>query len=147
MHLKLSSAKMAAILSWGRWVDVMKGLLLQMSYQLFFPGQNRYHFADGIFRCIFLNENVWIFIKISLNFVPKGSMNNIPAMVQIMAWRRIGDKPFFLKQCLPDSLMHICGFRGRWAKTPSADTKFGMFFSGISSYNEPVKHVRELHWL
>ena len=60
------------------------------------PRQNRRHFADDIFKCIFLNENVWILIKISLKFVPKGSINNyIPALVQIMAWCRAGDKPLF----------------------------------------------------
>ena len=32
-------------------------------------------------------------IKISLKFVPKGPINNIPALVQIMAWGRPGDKP------------------------------------------------------
>ena len=57
------------------------------------PRQNGRHFADDIFKCIFLNENVWISIKISLKFVPKGPINNIPALVQIMAWRRTGDKP------------------------------------------------------
>ena len=57
------------------------------------PRQNGRHFADDIFKCIFLNENVWIPIKISLKFVPKGPINNIPALVQIMAWRRPGDKP------------------------------------------------------
>ena len=57
------------------------------------PRRNRRHFTDDIFKCIFLNENVWILIKISLKFVPKGPINNIPALVQIMAWRRPGDKP------------------------------------------------------
>ena len=57
------------------------------------PRQNRGHFADDIFKCIFLNKNVWIAIKISLKFVPKGPVNNIPALVQIKAWRRPGDKP------------------------------------------------------
>ena len=47
-------------------------------------------FADDIFKRIFLNENVWISIKISLKFVPKGPIDNIPALVQIMAWRRPG---------------------------------------------------------
>ena len=28
-----------------------------------------------------------------MNFVPKGPIDNIPALVQIMAWRRPGDKP------------------------------------------------------
>ena len=32
-------------------------------------------------------------IKISLTFVPKGQINNIPALVHIMAWRHPGDKP------------------------------------------------------
>ena len=57
------------------------------------PRQNGRHFADDIFKCIFLNENVSIAIKISLKFVPKGPINNIPSLVQIMAWRRPGDKP------------------------------------------------------
>ena len=34
-----------------------------------------------IFKCIFLNENVLISITISLKFVPKGQINNIPALV------------------------------------------------------------------
>ena len=46
-----------------------------------------------MYECIFLNENVRISINISIKFVPKGSINNIPALVQIMAWRPTGDKP------------------------------------------------------
>ena len=57
------------------------------------PRQNGHHFADGSFKCIFLNENVLISIKVSMKFIPKGPINNIPALVQIMAWRRPGDKP------------------------------------------------------
>ena len=49
--------------------------------------------ADGIFKCIFLNENVRIFIQISLKFVPKGSIDNKPALVQVLVWRWTGDKP------------------------------------------------------
>ena len=59
------------------------------------PRQNGGHFPDDIIKCIFLNENVWISITNSLKFVPKGPINNIPALVQIMAWRRPGDKPLF----------------------------------------------------
>ena len=57
------------------------------------PRQQGRHFPDDILKCIFLNENTWISIKISLKFVPKGPINNIPALVQIMAWRRPGPKP------------------------------------------------------
>ena len=48
---------------------------------------------DDIFKCIFLNENVYT--EISLKFVPKGPDNNITALVQIMAWRRTDDEPLF----------------------------------------------------
>ena len=44
------------------------------------PRQNGRHFADDIYKCIFLNENVWISIKISLKFVLRGSINNIPVV-------------------------------------------------------------------
>ena len=47
----------------------------------------------------FLNENARISVKISLKFVPKVRINNIPALVQTMAWRRPGDKP------LPEPMM------------------------------------------
>ena len=39
------------------------------------------------------NENVWISINISLKFVPRGPINNIPTLLRVMAWRRPGDKP------------------------------------------------------
>ena len=57
------------------------------------PRQNCRHSADEIFKCSFLNDNVLIWIKISLKFVPGCPINNIPALVQIMAWRWPGDKP------------------------------------------------------
>ena len=36
---------------------------------------------DNIYKCIFLNENAWIPIKISLKFVPNGLIYNILALV------------------------------------------------------------------
>ena len=71
------------------------------------PRQNGSHLSDDIFKCIFLNENVWISLKISLKFVPNVPINNIPALVLIMAWRRLGDKP--LSEPMMVSLpTHIC---------------------------------------
>ena len=52
------------------------------------PRQNAHHFADDTFNRIFLKENVIISIRISLKFVPKSPIDNIPALFQIMAWRR-----------------------------------------------------------
>ena len=42
---------------------------------------NGRHFPDDILKCIFVSENVWIPIGISLKFVPKGPIDNIPALV------------------------------------------------------------------
>ena len=55
--------------------------------------ENGRHFPDDVIKWIFFNENVLILINNSLKFVPDGPINNIPALVQIMAWRRPGDKP------------------------------------------------------
>ena len=52
--------------------------------------QNGRHFPDDIFKCIFLNENVWTSFKISLMFVPLVWINNIPALVQIIIWTNDG---------------------------------------------------------
>ena len=67
-------------------------------------------FPDDIFRNIFFNENVQILNKISLTFVPKAPINNIPALVQIMAWRRPGDKPLS-EPMMVSLLTHICVIR------------------------------------
>ena len=72
--------------------------------------------TDDIFKRIFLNENVWISITISLKFVPKGLINNIPALVQIMAWRRPGDKPLS-EPMLVGSLTHVCVTRPQWVNS------------------------------
>ena len=55
--------------------------------------------ADGIYKCIFLNENDIIPIQISLKFVPLSPIDNKASLVQLMTWRRTGDKP------LPEPMM------------------------------------------
>ena len=74
----------------------------------------RRHVQD--FKCIFVKENVWIPIEISLKFVPKGSINNNPALFQIMAWRRRGDKPVS-EPIMVSSLTHICVTRPQWVNS------------------------------
>ena len=70
---------------------------------------------NGIFKWIFLNENVWISIKISLKFAPRRPINNIPALVQIIAGRRPGNKP--LSESMMVSLLtHICVTQPQWVK-------------------------------
>ena len=91
---------------WGSDLDLINTLR---------PRQNGRHFPDDNFKWIFLNENDWIPIKITLKFVPKGPVDNIPALVQIMAWRRPGDKP--LSEPMMVSLTtHVCVARPQWVK-------------------------------
>ena len=58
-------------------------------------GQYDGHFADDVFKWILLNEKFCILIQISLSFVPERPIDNKWALVHVMAWRGIGDKPFF----------------------------------------------------
>ena len=55
--------------------------------------------ADDIFKCIFLNENDIIPIQISLKFIRRSPFDNKPALLQVIARRRLGDKP------LPEPMM------------------------------------------
>ena len=79
------------------------------------PGQNGRYFIDDILKSIFLNENIWILTDISLNFVPKGQINNIPALVPIMAWRRRGHK-LLSEPMMVSLLTHKCVTRPQWVK-------------------------------
>ena len=63
--------------------------------------------ADGIFKCIFMNEKLSILIPISLKFVPKGPIDNKSALVQAMVWRQTGAKPLPVPMLKTSSLTHI----------------------------------------
>ena len=80
------------------------------------PIQDGRHVADDIFTGICFNENCCILIKFSLRYVRKGPIDNKRALVQIMAWRRSGDKP--LSEPMMISLStHICVTRPQWVQT------------------------------
>ena len=80
------------------------------------------------------NENIPISINFSLKFVPKGPINNIPASVQIMAWRRPCDKPLS-EPMMVSLLTHICVTRPQWGnKNPR--TQKGILDGGSYSWNQ-----------
>ena len=97
------------------------------------PRQNCRHFADDTFKRIFLNENVRISIKISLKFVPKGPINNIPALVQLMAWRRPGDKPL-TEPMVVRLLTHICVTRPQWVNFKTLNFNVFVWSMGLPKY-------------
>ena len=119
--------------------------------------RNGRHFADYTFNRIFVNENVRILIKFSLQFVPKGPITNFPALVQIMAWRRPGDKPLS-EPVMVSLLMHICVTQPQWVKGYSYDnihidmkfhiqtllwTFFSELINSLGPYFICLVHVRD----
>ena len=51
-------------------------------------------FPEDILKRICMNT-AWISLQISLKFVPKGPINDIWALVRLVAWLPTGDKPLF----------------------------------------------------
>ena len=89
--------------------------LLRFTVNTLRPRQNSPTLSGNIFKCILLNENVSVSIKISWKFVPTIPINNIPKLVQIMAWRRPRDKPSS-DPMMVSLQMHICVTRLEWVK-------------------------------
>ena len=109
-HLKITSAKWrlfhlglnelsqhgqvwlgVEFLTWNNYDPVNWPLytssVLRVSINTLRPRQNARHFADDIFKCSFVKENVWISIEIPLKFmvgvVLKCPIDNISALFQI----------------------------------------------------------------
>ena len=102
--------------------------------------QNGNHFPDDTFKYIFLNENIWISIKISLKFVPRGPINNIPALVQIMAWRWPGKKTLS-EPMVVRLLTHICVGLNEWTHFHTQQTTCTA--DNFRSVNENFETIRE----
>ena len=76
-----SCLKRFLLLSWN-FVNSL--ISIRVTYGIFNSSpsqQNDRYFADDAFRCIIVNEKFCFFIKISLKFVPKGTIDNKPASV------------------------------------------------------------------
>ena len=93
--------------------------------------QNGHHFPDDILKCIFLNDNGCMSIKISLKFGPRGPINNIPSLVQIMARYRWGEKPLS-EPMLVRLLVHI------WVTRPQCVKKKTRNCRSVIYYDTPA---------
>ena len=95
--------------------------------------KNGRHFSKNILTCIFLNRIVWNPTKISFKIFPKYIIKNIPAVFQIMAWRRPGDKPLSEPKMVRLST-HICVTRPQWFHMPH--TYIFIFPEANAKWNE-----------
>ena len=106
--------------------------------------RNGRHFPNNFF----LIENVWISIKTLLKFVPKGPIINIPALIQIMAWQRTGDKPLS-EPMLVSLLTQLRVTQPQWLKTRVWDNQYYkvnqtvMFWTTF--YNIYIQGLRMVH--
>ena len=112
------------------------------------PRQNGRHFPDDIFKWIFLNETLYVSLKISLKFVLRFRISNILPLVLILAWRRLGEKPLS-EPMMTDVFMKIQPFvwslwQERWDKEvgnklhtimPQIDEKY---YSGCTNRKDEV---------
>ena len=99
------------------------------------------HFPDDIFKYIFLNENEWIAINVSVKCFPKSVISNILALIEIIVWRHPGDKPSS-QPVMVSLLTHICVTRPRWVKWGYESRLYFKF--GTKLYCS--KYVREQWW-
>ena len=97
------------------------------------PRQNGCHFPDNIFKWIFLNENGWVSINISLKFVPRGPINNVPTLVRVVAWRRPGDKPLS-EPVMVSLLTHICVTRPQWVNRSLSSMRKDFNYLTVKKY-------------
>ena len=92
---------------WGR--DKM-GTISQTTFSHTFPWMKMYEFR--------------------LRFVPKGPINNIPALFQVIAWRRPGDKPLS-EPMMVILLTHVWVIRPQWVNSSHVQLELGMTLRSI----------------
>ena len=95
------------------WIDIRHPIVRLTVCQYFNTlrlRQNGHHFKDNISKGIFLNENVWISI-----FVLKSSINNSPALDQIVARRQPGNKPLS-EPMMVSLLTHMWVTQPQWVQ-------------------------------
>ena len=97
------------------------------------------------FMRIFVNENIWIPINISLKPVPKGPINNIPALAQIMAWRRPSDRPLS-EPMMVNPRTQICDTRPQWVNLRTG-SKIHKHRRGTNSINDAMANRVIIHSL
>ena len=97
-----------------------------------------------IFQSTFVNEKVWISIIISLKFVTNGPINDMPRLVQIMAWRRPGDAPLS-EPMMINLLTHICIIPPHWVNKTFPTIKKSII-SGVFRWHWGVIRLPQCQW-
>ena len=102
-----------------------------------------------LLKRFFFNETVRILIKISPDFVPTDTINIIPVLVHIMAWRRPGDKPLS-RPMMVGLLTHVCATWPQWVKRarwkfPVIQMSSSVYWANITS-DDNLEAIFILRW-
>ena len=109
--LRKTRARCCAVKQFLQQYDVISALFVPLR-----PRQNGRHFSDDILGAFSWMKMFEFRIKFHKKFLPKGPINNISALVQIMAWRRPGDKPLS-KPMMVSLPTHTCVARPQWVNS------------------------------
>ena len=112
IHLSLKKIILVPAWTWFSTTDCY------VSHALTHCGQDE---MAAILQTMFSNAFSWMKVyefglKFHWRLFPKGPINNIPALLQIMAWRRPGHKPLSEPMMVVSS-MHICVTRPQWVNS------------------------------
>ena len=77
------------------------------------PKRNVCHFTDSILKCVFLDKTYEFRLRHHWSLFIRIQLTITPALVQIMAWRRPGNKPLS-ETFVVSSLAHICVAQPQW---------------------------------
>ena len=159
LHHFCNGSKDSSGLQSPRFADMLKCILLNVphigicpthwvlgDFNTLRPRQNG---QWAISKCIFRNENVWISIKISLKFVPKGLINNNPALVHIVACCLDSTKLLFSQQWLVYWLIYASLVTSKpqhtnptFIRIPTKDTNSSLTFPTLTM----TKHIIYVVW-
>ena len=108
------------------------------------PRQDSWHFVDilNAFSCM---KKIWISINISLKFVPRGPIHNIPSLVQIVAWCRPGDKPLS-EPMMVSLLTHICVTLPQWVNSRCYSATIRQYSFGSTLFLMAPSHYPKQDW-
>ena len=99
---------------WRPFLDCMPQLFFRPQY-VWFPVHLKGHLIPLCYETLVVNWQNWLFTSFyqSRSVLSPNPINNIPVLVQILAWRRPGDKPLSgpMMVRLPT---HICVTRPQW---------------------------------
>ena len=121
------------------------GLLKSIFNNTLRPRQNGRHFADTVYNCIFVYEIIWISNKASLKYF-LGLTDNISALVQIMAWRRPGDKPLPVPMLTVHRRIHVYAALGLTELTYCGQKRNDGTFSNAFSLQKYYAFGSRFYW-